>query len=149
MDTLHQISGWQKLETLQLTDVPCEDAQFLIEIAKQCKNLKKLVLRSVCSKKSGCNKVALFDMLQYCKNLRDLTIGWSGINQAELFDALAKNLEIERVQTISSEVKHSAAPWIQSVENLIGCCGNLATIISETKLKTEHDYDVLVSAIER
>lgn len=146
MDALCNISGWQNLETLHMTVVPCED-RFLIEIGKRCKNLQKLLLRYDWLPNTFYAKISLFEMLKYCGNLRDLTIESCAMDQDELFASLVKNAELERLKVNSSV--HSVALWISSLENLVRQCAKLTTIICRTKFKTEDDYNAARSAVER
>lgn len=152
LDGLHLISGWQNLETLHVRNVACEDGQVLIEIGKRCKNLHKFSLLDVWFGTATNNKIALSGMLEYCRNLRDLTIKCSGVDQAELFASCAKNVELERIEVINDRTEQSVAslaPWISSLENMIRQCSKLTTIICDAIFKSQRDCDMAVAAVER
>lgn len=132
-----------------MTCIPCADGRFLIEIGKGCKNLHKLTLCDAGSRMASSNRAALFDMLENLGNLRDLTLEYYDIDQAELFALLAKNVRLERVVVCRFDPEHSAPIWISFLENMIRRCEKLTTVKCNARFETEDDCDAAVTAVQR
>lgn len=132
-----------------MTCVPPKDGQFLIEIGKRCKNLQELSIENNPSGEADCDEFALFEMLKYCCNLREFTISDVDIDQTEMFNSLAKNVNLESVEARDSKYEHSATLWISSLEKMIRQCEKLTTIICHLKFKTRDDCMEAVSAVKR
>lgn len=94
LDDLPLISKWKSLETLRLLDIPNKDGQFLIEVGKQCKNLRTLEFMNV-----RYNEEELLQMLQHCKNLRYFSIKghYARFAIPGLFALLGNNPELRKV----------------------------------------------------
>lgn len=150
LDELHLISKWKFLETLRLLDVPIKDGKFLVEVGKQCENLRTLRL-TMKNDENWCYKEEFLQMLSQCKNLRDFSItGIVADTIHDFFRILFNSPQLRRFHTKTFTTNHFGWYYYgREIERLIRWCPNLTTFLIECPYMENTDYRIKLLDVER
>lgn len=132
---LRLISGWKNLETLILSSVPLGDGSFLVDIGKQCQNLKHIDLsdRTYPPVSNDCEEQFL-EMFKHCKNLRNVSIHDYILSKpTRMFTLLRNNPFIETIELCFIEHEDTPANLTLSIEQLLDRCSQLTRFWFEFK----------------